>query len=117
MATAAAIPATVWVGVKIQIPNASPDPVNISLNAGQEVQWYSDTACVVTFPNGSPFTETEFRVPAHGSVCSGPAVPGAKICAIPACTAPPNTHPGHYEYVITDTTGKVLVDPQVIVKP
>lgn len=99
------------------VPNATPDPVNVSLTDRQEVQWYSDTACVITFPNGSPFAETVFRVPAHGSVCSGPVTRGTKPCTITGCTASPGAHPGHYKYTISDTAGKVLVDPQVIVKP
>ena len=117
MATAAAIPATVWVGVRIQLPNANPDAVEISLSAEQEVQWYSDTACIVKFPKGSPFNETEFHVPAHGSVCSGPVVKKAKVCTKPAGTCASITHEGHYKYTITDSHGKVLADPQVVIKP
>jgi len=108
---------TTAVRVTIKGSIVSLDPANISLTRGEEVEWYSDTECLVKFPNGSPFKETEFPVPARDSVHSGPAVPGTKVCAIPGCTAPPNTHPGHYKYTITDLAGKVLVDPQVIVKP
>lgn len=113
MATAV-IPATVWVGVRIQLPKANPDAVEISKLGEQEVQWYSDTACIVKFLHGSPFAETEFHVPAHGSVCSGPVVRTAKVCAKLNCTV--ITHDGHYKYTITDKAGKVLADPQVIIR-
>jgi len=110
-----ALQETVWVNVRIQLPNANPDAVEISKLTKQEVQWDSDTACIVKFLDGSPFADMEFHVPALGSVCSGPALPGAKVCKKPGCTV--ITHDGHYKYTITDTTGKVLADPQVVIKP
>ena len=110
-----ATPATVWVNVRIQLPNANPDAAEVSKFDKQEVQWDSDTACIVKFLNGSPFAEREFHVPVQGSVCSGPAVLAAKVCKKPGCTV--ITHDGHYKYTITDTNGKVLADPQVVIKP
>jgi len=111
MATATAVRVTITGTI------ANPDLANIGLTRGEEVEWYSDTECLVKFPAGSPFKETEFHVPAHGSVWSGPVVKGTNPCKITGCTAPAGTHPGHYKYMITDVAGKVLVDPQVIVKP
>jgi len=110
-----ALQETVWVNVRIQLPNANPDAVEISKLWKQEVQWDSDTACIVKFLSGSPFAETEFHVPAQGSVCSGPPLLAAKVCKKPGCTV--ITHDGHYKYTITDITGKVLADPQVVIKP
>ncbi len=110
-----ALQETVWVNVRIQLPNANPDAVEISKLTKQEVQWDSDAACIVKFLNGSPFAETVFHVPAQGSVCSGPAVKEAKLCRKPGCTV--ITHDGHYKYTITDAAGTVLADPQVVIKP
>ena len=113
MATAA-IPATVYKDVTIQGPIAYPDAVEISKLAKHQVRWNSDTACIVKFLKGSPFGGTEFYVPKQG-VCSGQAGLAAKVCTKPGCTV--ITHEGHYKYTITDTAGKVLADPQIIIKP
>jgi hypothetical protein len=68
-------------GKKVKITNnkgkVDTDTVHVSQSAGEEVTWLagdSDGAIIVfASPDGSPFEETTFFVPAGGSVSSGPA--------------------------------------------
>ncbi len=51
------------------------EDVDISISAGEQVTWSADTKTVIVFnkPEGSPFSDKTFQVPAGGSIASGPA--------------------------------------------
>ncbi len=51
------------------------EDVSVSIGAEEEVIWSADSRTVIVFntPDGSPFTQHTFPVPAGGSVSSGPA--------------------------------------------
>jgi hypothetical protein len=52
------------------------DTIRLSQSAGEELTWYSheNKKAMIVFasPDGSPFAESHFSVPAGGSVSSGP---------------------------------------------
>jgi len=80
------------------------DSVTISRAAGDEVTWTAHGAkkAIIVFasPDGSPFHDTTFHVPASGSVSSGP------IKATAAYKS--------YKYIVVGETGSN--DPVVIIK-
>jgi hypothetical protein len=80
--------------------------INVSKSALDEVVWfsYSSQAAMIVFasPNGSPFNETTFYIPAGGSVSSGPPV------------KPPDAAK-EYKYFVVGQTG--VTDPVVIIDP
>ena len=51
------------------------DTVHVSKSAGHQVTWSSNGKAVIKFSSqdGSPFEQAIFKVPAGGSVSSGPA--------------------------------------------
>lgn len=57
--------------------------VTLSQRAGDEVTWFShdNKKAMVVFasPDGSPFAESHFHVPAGGSISSGPAKTTAQM--------------------------------------
>jgi|SRR5215510_3740609 len=79
------------------------DSVTVSRDGGDEVTWVSDgtrkALIVFASPDGSPFQETHFHVPAGGSISSGPARSDAAYKA--------------YKYTVIGETG--VNDPVVIV--
>jgi|ERR1051326_39308 hypothetical protein len=77
--------------------------VTISGSAGEQVTWFSDNGGTVLFkaPEGSPFENDKFPIPAGGSVSSGPARPNAEH--------------RDYKYTVVGKTG--VYDPKVIINP
>ena len=78
------------------------DEVHVSKSAQEQVTWHSDKKAIITFssPDGSPFAEMTFHVPAGGSVSSGPAKPAAE-------------HNKVYKYTVVGEKG--VNDPRVII--
>lgn len=78
--------------------------VEISKSLADEVTWFAhgDAGAIIAFssPDGSPFLEATFHVPATGSVSSGPAKAGAVIDK-------------KYKYTVIGRSG--LNDPGVII--
>ena len=76
----------------------------VSKSTHEEIVWFAHDGkgAIVVFasPDGSPFQETQFQVPAGGSVSSGPALRGA-------ATGKP------YKYTVVGHTG--VNDPVVII--
>lgn len=56
------------------------ETVHVSKSAGHEVTWSSNGKAVIEFSSqdGSPFEQAIFKVPAGGSVSSGPAKASAQ---------------------------------------
>jgi hypothetical protein len=59
------------------------DDIAISRNRGDQVTWfaYGTSGATIEFspPDGSPFHDSTFRVPAAGSVTSGPVTSSALL--------------------------------------
>jgi len=77
--------------------------VTISRGAGEQVTWFSEKGGTVLFrsPEGSPFHDDTFPIPARGSVSSGPARGDAEY--------------RDYKYTVVGKTG--VYDPKVIINP
>ncbi len=75
--------------------------VHLSKSGGDQVEWSAGKAAKIVFESaeGSPFDETTFRVPAGGSVPSGPIREKADA--------------KEYKYTVYGATGKN--DPTVII--
>lgn len=80
------------------------DEVKINRELNEEVVWFSHDgkSAIIVFasPDGSPFQETQFQVPAGGSVSSGPARHAKKK---------------RYKYAVVGRTG--VNDPIIIIDP
>ena len=78
--------------------------VEISKSMADQVTWFAHGASAATIefssPDGSPFHESTFHVPASGSVSSGPARPAAVVNK-------------YYKYTVKGRAGKN--DPGVII--
>ena len=78
------------------------EKVHASMNGEDHIIWYAHKkGAIIVFasPDGSPFLETTFHVPAGGSVSSGPPVKGQLN--------------GEYKYIVVGDCGSN--DPVVII--
>ena len=100
--------------IQIRGTQVIPDHVPIRKSRGEEVEWHSDTARIIRFAK-SPFSKVEFRVPANGSVRSGPPKKEAETCPDCAQTPATNHAKGHHDYDVLEMKGPVVVDPQIII--
>jgi hypothetical protein len=79
--------------------------ITISKSRGDEVTWFANGAAGATIefssPDGSPFHDSTFRVPAAGSIASGPATPTAVVNK-------------YYKYTVKGRAGQN--DPGVIIQ-
>jgi len=77
--------------------------IEISRNGKDQVTWFSKKGAFIAFasPDGSPFHDNTFQIPAGGSVSSGPARSNAEYKA--------------YKYAVVGRIG--VNDPKVIIKP
>ncbi|HEY6270804.1 MAG TPA: hypothetical protein VIX19_02295 [Terriglobales bacterium] len=96
----------VYRGVHITSDNGQVDvkDVEISKSMADQVTWFAHGAAgaIIEFssPDGSPFEESTFQVPATGSISSGPAKRAAVVNK-------------YYKYTVKGRTGKN--DPGVII--
>ena len=107
MATAAFEPIVrhAWVRLSDATPIVDRDPITVSKARGEQIEWFPPStareARIITFAE-TPFRTNRFEVPVNGSVCSGPALTTAALKA--------------YKYTISDVHGKVIADPQVVIR-
>jgi hypothetical protein len=98
-------PATKQVHITDDGGQVDQSTVKVSKSAGQEVTWlgHNNKTAIVIFasPDGSPFHESVFHVPAAGSVSSGPAHPRA-------------IEDKAYKYTVVGQIG--VNDPEVIIE-
>ncbi|MBZ5598511.1 MAG: hypothetical protein LAN83_09320 [Acidobacteriia bacterium] len=92
-----------------------PDPIFLSKDAGDEVEWSSTDKVTVHFlDNRTPFKDPEFEVPKNGSKKSGSVGGHAVICQ--KCKPQPAGTHFHYKYEIRNSRDKLIVDPEIIIK-
>jgi plastocyanin len=77
------------------------DQNSVTLTSGEEVTWFArgNQKATIRFDSSSPFHDTDFSVPAGGSVSSGAAKSGSD---------------GRYKYTVHGPGGKN--DPEVIIQ-